>query len=92
MMAAKQNLFVGMATFILLIVVALPVESLDDNLLFYLTFDNDTGRATTDVTGRTKGGKLVGGTKVIPTGVHGRALQLNGTSGFVEIELTDEMI
>ena len=52
MMAAKQNLFVGMATFILLIVVALPVESLDDNLLFYLTFDNDTGRATTDVTGQ----------------------------------------
>ena len=92
MMTAQQNLFVGMATFILLIVVALPVESLDDSLLLYLTFDNDTGRATTDVTGRTKGGKLVGGTKVIPTGVHGRALQLNGTSGFVEIELTDEMI
>ena len=92
MMTAQQNLFVGMATFILLIVVALPVESLDDSLLLYLTFDNDTGRGTTDVTSRTKGGTLVGGTKVIPSGVHARALQLNGTSGFVEIELTDEMI
>ena len=92
MITATQSLSVGMATFILLILVALPVESLDDSLLLYLTFDNDTGRVTTDVTGRTKGGKLVGGTKVIPAGVHARALELDGTSGFVEIELTDEMI
>ena len=92
MMTAKMNLLVGIATVTLLIVVALPVESLDDSLLLYLTFDNDTEGVTADVTGKTKGGKLVGGTKVIPTGVHARALELNGSSGFVEIELTDEMI
>ena len=92
MVAAKKNLFFGMATAILLIAVAFPVESLDDSLLLYLTFDNDTEGFTTDVTGKTKGGKFVGGTRVIPTGVHARALQLNGTNGFVEIELTDEMI
>ncbi len=92
MMTAKKNLLVGIATVTLLIAVALPVESLDDSLLLYLTFDNDTEGVTADVTGKTKGGKLVGGTKVIPTGVHARALELNGSSGFVEIELTDEMI
>ena len=92
MITATQSLSVGMATFMLLIAVVLPVEGIDDSLLLYLTFDNDTGRVTTDVTGKTKGGKLVGGTKVIPSGVHARALELNGTSGFVEIELTDEMI
>ena len=91
-MTAKKILFVGTATITLLIVVALPVESLDDSLLLYLTFDNDTAGVTADVTGKTKGGKLVGGTRVIPAGVHGRALELNGTNGFVEIELTDEMI
>ncbi len=92
MVTAKKNLFIGMATAILLIAVVLPVESLDDSLLLYLTFDNDTGKVTTDVTDKTKGGTLVGSTRVIPAGVHGRALQLNGTNGFVEIELTDEMI
>ena len=91
-MTAKKILFVGTATITLLIVVALPVESLDDSLLLYLTFDNDTAGVTADVTGKTKGGKLVGGTRVIPAGVHARALELNGSSGFVEIELTDEMI
>ena len=62
--------------------------------VFYFTslLTMTPGRVTTDVTGKTKGGKLVGGTKVIPSGVHARALELNGTSGFVEIELTDEMI
>ena len=92
MVAAKKNLFFGMATAILLIAVAFPVESLDDSLLLYLTFDNDTPGVTADVTGKTKGGKLVGGTRVIPAGVHARSLELNGSSGFVEIELTDEMI
>ena len=92
MMTAKKIPFIGTATIILLIVVALPVESLDDSLLLYLTFDNDTAGVTANVTGKTKGGKLVGGTRVIPAGVHGRALELNGSSGFVEIELTDEMI
>ena len=92
MVTAKKNLFIGMATAILLIAVVFPVESLDDSLLLYLTFDNDTEEFTTDVTGKTKGGKLVGGTRVIPAGVHARALELNGSSGFVEIELTDEII
>ncbi|MDE0041820.1 MAG: LamG domain-containing protein, partial [Candidatus Poribacteria bacterium] len=79
-------------TCMLLIAVVIPVEGIDDNLLLYLTFDNDTPGVAADVTGKTKGGKLVGGTRVIPGGVHARALQLNGTNGFVEIELTDEMI
>ena len=76
----------------LLMAVVLPVKSIDDNLLLYLTFDNDTAGVTADVTGKTKGGKLVGGTRVISSGVHARALELNGANGFVEIELTDEMI
>ena len=71
MMRAKRNLLVGMVISMLPIVVALPVKAFDDSLLLYLTFDSDTGGVATDVTGKTKGGKIVGGTKVIPSGAHG---------------------
>ena len=56
--ARKRNVLFGMAAFMLLMAVVLPVKSIDDNLLLYLTFDNDTAGVTADVTGKTKGGKL----------------------------------
>ncbi len=76
----------------LLVATALPTHALDESLLLYLTFDSDTGRIAKDTTGKTKGGKLVGGTKTITSGVRSRALELNGVNGYVEIELSPEMI
>jgi len=70
----------------------LPAHALDESLLLYLTFDVDTGDVARDMTGKTKGGKLVGGTKIITSGAHSRALELNGKDGYVEIELSPEMI
>ena len=75
-----------------LIIVSVPGYAIDESLLLYLTFDVDTGDVARDMTGKTKGGKLVGGTKIITSGAHARALELNGTDGYVEIELTPEMI
>lgn len=43
MMALKKNLFAAIPISMLLIVVVLPVRTLDDNLLLYLTFDSDIG-------------------------------------------------
>ena len=75
-----------------LIIVSVPGYAIDEGLLLYLTFDVDTGDVARDMTGKTKGGKLVGGTKIITSGAHARALELNGTDGYVEIELTPEII
>ena len=49
------------------------------------------GQVVEDLTGKTKGGNVKGGTEIVP-GKRGRALKLDGESGYVEIELTPEMI
>ena len=88
----KTYWLIGLTVSLVLIAVALPVNALDESLLLYLTFDVDTGGVVRDMTGKTKGGKIIGGTKIITSGAHSRALELNGTSGYVEIELSPEMI
>lgn len=86
------NWLFGLTIGMLLVAMVLPAHALDESLLLYLTFDVDTGDVARDMTGKTKGGKLVGGTKIITSGAHSRALELNGTDGYVEIELSPEMI
>ena len=88
----ETNWLIGLTVSLLLVATALPTHALDESLLLYLTFDSDTGRIAKDTTGKTKGGKLVGGTKTITSGVRSRALELNGVNGYVEIELSPEMI
>ena len=88
----ETNWLIGLTVGLLLVATALPTHALDESLLLYLTFDSDTGRIAKDTTGKTKGGKLVGGTKTITSGVRSRALELNGVNGYVEIELSPEMI
>ncbi len=88
----KTYWLIGLTVSLVLIAFALPVNALDESLLLYLTFDVDTGGVVRDMTGKTKGGKIIGGTKIITSGAHSRALELNGTSGYVEIELSPEMI
>ena len=87
----SMNLFIAMATSVLFIIIVLPINAFDDSLLLYLPFDHDTGGIARDLTGKTGGGKIIGGTKIVQ-GKRGRALQLDGESGYVEIGLTPEMI
>ena len=86
-----RNLFSTTVTSMLLVVLALTVEAFDESLLMYLPLDSLTGKVARDLTGKTKGGNIVGGTKIVP-GKRGRALQLDGESGYVEIDLTPEMV
>ena len=88
----ETNWLIGLTVGLIFVAMALPVHALDDSLLLYLTFDNITDKVARDTTGKTKGGKLFGGTKTITSGVRSRALELNGTDGYVEIELSPEMI
>ena len=78
-MRAKRNLFIGLTISALLIMVALPVKALDESLLLYLPFDSDTGRGVREITGKRKGGNIIGGTKVIPTGKYGWVFTYRGT-------------
>ncbi|MDE0505116.1 MAG: LamG domain-containing protein [Candidatus Poribacteria bacterium] len=85
------NPFIAMATGALFIVTVLPINAFDDSLLLYLPFDENTGGIARDLTGKTGGGKIIGGTKIVQ-GKRGRALQLDGETGYVEIGLTPELI
>ena len=87
----RKNLFIAMATSALFIVAVLPINAFDDSLLLYLPFDHSTGGIARDLTGKTGGGKIIGGTKIVQ-GRRGRALQLDGETGYVEIGLTPELI
>ena len=87
----NRNLFIAIATGVLFVVVVLPINAFDDSLLFYLPFDSVTGGVARDLTGKTGGGKIIGGTKVVQ-GKRGRALLLDGEAGYVEINLTPELI
>ena len=88
----ETNWLVGPTICLFLIAASLPAHALDESLLLYLTFDSDTGKVARDATGKTQGGKIIGGAKVITSGAHSRALELNGVNGYVEIELSPEMI
>ena len=87
----KMNLLIAMATSALFVAVVLPIKAFDDSLLLYLPFDSVTGGVARDLTGKTGGGKIIGGTKVVQ-GKRGRALLLDGETGYVEINLTPELI
>ena len=86
------NWLIGLTVSLLLVAMVLPGHALDESLLLYLTFDVDAGEVARDMTGKTKGGKIIGGAKIITSGAHSRALELNGKDGYVEIELSPEMI
>ena len=90
-MREKKKLFLATTTGLLLIVLALPVKAFDEDMLLYLSFDNDAGAVAKDLTGKTKGGTIIGGAEWV-AGHSGNALELDGESGYVEIELTPEMI
>ena len=92
MSRTEANWLIGLTVGLIFVAMTLPVHALDDSLLLYLTFDNITDKVARDTTGKTKGGKLFGGTKTVTSGVRSRALELNGTDGYVEIELSPEMI
>ena len=87
----RKNLFIIIASSALFIVTVLPINAFDDSLLLYLPFDENTGGIARDLTGNTGGGKIIGGTKIVQ-GKRGRALELDGETGHVEIGLTPELI
>lgn len=87
----RMNLFIAIATGVFFVMTILPIEAFDDSLLLYLPFDGVTGGVAQDLTGKTGGGKIIGGTKIVQ-GKRGRALELDGETGYVEIGLTPELI
>lgn len=74
---------------LLLITLVSPVKALDEDLLLILSFDVE-GREGTDETGRTKGATIIGGVKLVD-GKFGKALELDGKSGYLEVEETAEL-
>ena len=82
-----------MTTSLLLITLISPVKAFNEDLLLYLSFDNDVGAVAKDLTGKTKGGTIIGGAEWVEGSPgKGTALELDGESGYVEIELTPEII
>lgn len=73
-----------------LIALALPVKAANKDLLLYLSFDEE-GKVAKDETGKTKGGTIIGDVKWVE-GKFGNALELDGKTGYVEVELTPELI
>ena len=86
-----RNLFIAITMSLLLITLVCPVKAFDEDMLLYLSFDNDLGAIAKDQTGKTKGGTIIGGVEWV-AGHSDKALELDGESGYVEIELTPEMI
>jgi hypothetical protein len=92
MMREKRNLFIAMTTSLLLVTLVCPVKAFEESLLLYLSFDGARkGAVVKDLTGKTKGGTIIGGAQSV-SGKYNRGLKLDGKSGYVEIELTREMI
>ena len=90
-MRTTKILFITIATCTFLIVSLSPVKAVNENLLLYLSFDSGDGKLARDLTGKTKGGVINRGTKIVQ-GIRGKALELDGESGYLEIELTPDMI
>ena len=74
----------------LLMALSFSVNATDKDLLLYLSFDEE-GKVAKDETGKTKDGTILGGVKWVE-GKFGKALELDGKGGYVEIELTAELI
>ncbi len=90
-MRTTKVLFITTATCMFLIASLSPVKAVNENLLLYLSFDSGDGKLARDLTGKTKGGIINGGAKIVQ-GIRGKALELDGESGYLEIELTPDMI
>jgi len=75
---------------LLLIALAFPVKAVDKDLLLYLSFDEE-GKVAKDETGKTNGGTIFDVITWVE-GKFGKALELDGKGGYVEIELTPELI
>ncbi|MDE0300539.1 MAG: hypothetical protein OXN17_18035 [Candidatus Poribacteria bacterium] len=88
-MRVTKNLAIGVCIFF--VAPVFPIEAFNENLLLYLSFDNGDGKVARDLTGKTKGGVINGGAKIIQ-GFRGKALELDGESGYLEIELAPDMI
>jgi len=73
-----------------LMVLSFAVNAADKDLLLHLSFDEE-GKVAKDETGKTKGGTIFGGVKWVE-GKFGNALELDGKGGYVEVELTEELI
>ena len=82
-----RTLFLVLLT-MLLITLAFSVKAFDEDLLLYLSFEEGQ---VADETGKTKGVTIKGGVDWVE-GKFGDGLELDGTSGYVEIELTPELI
>ena len=90
-MRRTKNLTIAIGVCIFLAAPVLPVYAINENLLLYLSFDSGDGKVARDLTGKTKGGVIKGGAKIVQ-GIRGKALELDGESGYLEIELTPDMI
>ena len=60
-------------------------------MLLYRSFDSGDAKVARDLTGKTKGGIINGVAKIVQ-GIRGKALELDGASGYLEIELTPDMV
>ena len=90
-MRVTKNLTIAIAVCIFLAASVFPIEAFNENLLLYLSFDSGDGKVARDLTGKTKGGIINGGDKIVQ-GIRGKALELDGESGYLEIKLTPDMI
>ena len=90
-MRVTNNLAIAMGACICLVASVSSVKAVNENLLLYLSFDSGDGKVARDLTGKTKGGVINEGARIVP-GLRGKALELDGESGYVQIELTPEMI
>ena len=90
-MKVTKNPAIAMGACICLLASVSSVKAVNENLLLYLSFDSGDREVARDLTGKTKGGIINGGAKIVP-GLRGKALELDGGSGYLQIELTPEMI
>ena len=90
-MKVTKNPAIAMGACICLLASVSSVKAVNENLLLYLSFDSGDREVARDLTGKTKGGIINGGAKIVP-GLRGKALELDGESGYLQIELTPEMI
>ena len=89
-MGEKKDIFISITMSLILIALVFPVKAFDEDLLLYLSF-NEEDDVVKDETDKTTGGTIVGGVEWVE-GKFGSALEVDGAGGFVEIEQTPELI